>query len=167
MTNGKDEGTLPTHGAKTLPSVEVDDYNLEIEDEEGFIGDKASKGAFRRMLDEVKEVLRKDDEDPFGDKDSEDIRKKKLDAVLAKGDAEAAAVVQSAIEKYSSHRSYGGSCATNPGRIPSALCLVVGFAPAGGRARHCKDRDSGKGPLESLRPRDEAVAPSRGRRTGS
>ena len=48
MTNGKGEGTLPTHGARILPSVEVDSYNLEIEDDEGFIGDKASKVAFRR-----------------------------------------------------------------------------------------------------------------------
>ena len=105
MTNGKGEGTLPTHGAKTLPSVEVDSYNLEIEDEEGFIGDKASKGTFRRMLDEVREVLREDGEDPFGDKGSEEISKKKLDAVLTKGDADAAAVVQSAIERFAQQLS--------------------------------------------------------------
>ena len=39
---------LPTHGASILPSVTVDSYNIEVRDEGGFIGDKASKGAFCR-----------------------------------------------------------------------------------------------------------------------
>jgi predicted NBD/HSP70 family sugar kinase len=93
--------TLPTHGAATLPSVEVDSYNLEIEDEEGFIGDKANKGAFRRMLDDVRKTFRSEGEDdPLGDKPSDEISKKKLDALLAKGDPEAGAIVQSAIETF-------------------------------------------------------------------
>ena len=37
---------LNAHGARRLPSVEVDSYNLEIKDEDGFVGDKASRGAF-------------------------------------------------------------------------------------------------------------------------
>jgi hypothetical protein len=37
---------LPTHGASILPSVTIDSYNIEVRDEDGFIGDKASKGAF-------------------------------------------------------------------------------------------------------------------------
>jgi hypothetical protein len=105
MSKGTGEGTLPTHGAKTLPSVEVDSYNLEIEDEEGFIGDRASKGAFRRMLDEIREILRKDADDPLGDEDSDTISKKKLDALLTKGEPEAAAVVQAAIEGFAKQLS--------------------------------------------------------------
>lgn len=100
MPKGPSEGTLPTHGASVLPSVEVDSYNLELEDDEGFIGDKASKSAFVRLLDEVRGVLRKDGTDPLGKEDSDDISKKKLEALLAKGDAEAAAVVQTAIETF-------------------------------------------------------------------
>ena len=43
----KDDKTqLPTHGAAVLPSVRVDSYNVEVQDEDGFLGDKASKGAF-------------------------------------------------------------------------------------------------------------------------
>jgi len=42
MAKGPSAGTLPAHGARTLPSVDVDSYNLEIEDDEGFIGDKAN-----------------------------------------------------------------------------------------------------------------------------
>ena len=52
MANPKDEQTqLPTHGAAVLPSVKVDSYNLEVEDEEGFLGDKANRDAFWEILD--------------------------------------------------------------------------------------------------------------------
>jgi predicted NBD/HSP70 family sugar kinase len=97
---GTPQPTLPTHGASTLPSVEVDSYNVEIEDEDGFVGDRASKSAFRQILDDVRKLLREAGEDPLGDKPSDDISKKKLDALLANGDSEAAAVVQSAVEEF-------------------------------------------------------------------
>jgi len=100
MAKGKGEGTLPIHGARILASVEVDSYNLELEDDEGFIGDKASKIAFRAILDDVRAVLRKDGVDPLGDEATEEMSKKKLDNLLAKGDAEAAAVVQTAVEAF-------------------------------------------------------------------
>jgi len=35
------------HGAARLPAVEVIDYNVELKDDEGFVGDRASKSAFR------------------------------------------------------------------------------------------------------------------------
>ena len=38
------------HGAARLPAVEVADYNVELKDDEGFIGDRASKGAFRKFI---------------------------------------------------------------------------------------------------------------------
>jgi hypothetical protein len=59
--------TLPIHGAPALPSVEVESYNVEIEDEEGFVGDKASKGAFWDILEGVRKVLRAAGEDPLGE----------------------------------------------------------------------------------------------------
>jgi hypothetical protein len=40
---------LNAHGAKVLPSVVVDSYNLEIKDEQGFVGDRASRGTFREI----------------------------------------------------------------------------------------------------------------------
>ncbi len=45
--------------------------------------------------------LRKAGDDPFGDKPSEEISKKKLDALLVEGDPEAAGVLQGAIEDFS------------------------------------------------------------------
>jgi predicted NBD/HSP70 family sugar kinase len=99
-----DTATLPSiaeHGASRLPSVEVDSYNIELKDDEGFIGDRASKGAFRDIIENWRKSLRKNGDDPFGDVASEDIPKKQLDDLLAKGDAEAAGIVQAAIEDFS------------------------------------------------------------------
>ena len=48
---------LPSHGASVLPSVTIDSYNLEVEDEDGFIGDKASKGAFWECVDKWRKTL--------------------------------------------------------------------------------------------------------------
>jgi hypothetical protein len=92
--------TLPTHGAATLPSVEVESYNLEVEDEEGFVGDRASKGAFRHILEEMRETLYAAGGDPLGDTKSQALSKKDLNDLLIKGEAEAAAVVHSAIEQF-------------------------------------------------------------------
>src|SRR5262245_4995813 len=46
-----DQMQLPTHGATVLPSVRVDSYNLEVADDEGFVGDRASKSAFWEIVD--------------------------------------------------------------------------------------------------------------------
>ncbi|MEH2560840.1 hypothetical protein V1289_000467 [Bradyrhizobium sp. AZCC 2289] len=35
---------IAAHGASRLPSVEVDSFNIELKNEEGFLGDRASKG---------------------------------------------------------------------------------------------------------------------------
>ena len=88
---------LPVHGASVLPNVIVDAYNCELEDEDGFVGDKASKSAFHEILDRIRKAL---EEDPFGKKASEEIGKKKLGEALTEGNAEAAAIVQSAIEDF-------------------------------------------------------------------
>lgn len=88
------------HGAARLSSVEVDTYNLELKDDDGFIGDRASKGAFQTILDDLRKPLRKLDADPFGDVPSSEISKKKLDAALTGDDPEAAGVVQGAVEEF-------------------------------------------------------------------
>jgi hypothetical protein len=99
-----DESTLAdavaTHGATRLPGVHVDSYNVELKDDEGFLGDRASKGAFRAILENWRKPLRKAGADPLGKESSEDIPRKKLDAILAEGEPEAAGLVQSAIEDY-------------------------------------------------------------------
>jgi predicted NBD/HSP70 family sugar kinase len=100
MAKDPDQATLPTHGAPVLPSVEVDSYNLEVEDDDGFVGDKASRGAFWDMLEKWRQPLRELGEDPFGNKPTSELSKKKLDGLLAKGPPDAAGVVQSAVEEF-------------------------------------------------------------------
>jgi predicted NBD/HSP70 family sugar kinase len=80
--------------------VEVDSYNLEIKDEDGFVGDKASRGAFHDILEKWREPLRKLGVDPLGDKLSEEMSKKQLDKMLAEGDPEAGGIIHSAVEEF-------------------------------------------------------------------
>src|SRR5215813_6310403 len=77
---------LGAHGSPHLPAVEVDSYNVEMKDDEGFLGDRANKGAFRQILEKWRKPLRESGEDPLGDESSEAISKKKLDELLAEGD---------------------------------------------------------------------------------
>jgi predicted NBD/HSP70 family sugar kinase len=129
----EDQPTLPTHGAAMLPSVEVDSYNLEISDAEGFYGDRASKRAFWEIVDKWRKTLREEGEDPFGGTPTDKISKKQLEALLAKGDPEAAGVVQSAVEEFAQrlakvirrflrHRNWQGT-----------ECIVVGGGFRGSR----------------------------------
>jgi hypothetical protein len=92
---------IAANGAARLPEVEVDSYNVELKDDEGFIGDRASKQAFRDIIENWRKPLRKAGEDPFGDKPSDQLSRKTLDKLLTEGDPEAAGVVQGAIEDFS------------------------------------------------------------------
>jgi predicted NBD/HSP70 family sugar kinase len=88
------------HGASRLPSVDVDSFNIELKDEEGFLGDRASKGAFRRILDSLRKPLKKSGDDPLGSKSADAIAKSTLDEVLVGDDIAAAALVHGAIEEF-------------------------------------------------------------------
>jgi len=67
------------HGAEELPSVVVTSYNLEIRDEDGFVGDKASRSAFVEHLDALRAHLKRNGDDPL-DGETARISKKELDA---------------------------------------------------------------------------------------
>src|SRR5882724_11477569 len=97
---------IARHGATRLPSVDVDSFNIELKDEDGFLGDRASKGAFREIFDKWRKPLKKSGEDPFGDEPSEKISKKTLDAILVGDDLEASAVLHSAIEEFAQELAY-------------------------------------------------------------
>jgi hypothetical protein len=92
---------ITAHGSARLPAVTVESYNVALRDEEeGFLGDRASKGAFREFLEEWRKPLREAGQDPFGEEASPAVSKKRLDEVLVAGDGEAAGVVQGAIESF-------------------------------------------------------------------
>ncbi|MEZ2409698.1 putative NBD/HSP70 family sugar kinase [Bosea sp. OAE752] len=92
-------GATGPHGAAELPSVIVTSYNLEIRDEDGFVGDKASRSAFVEHLDALRQHLKKNGDDPLKGKTAE-ISKKELDALLKEGDATEAALVLGAVEGF-------------------------------------------------------------------
>lgn len=105
MEKVNDDAETPiagAHGSSRLPSVSVESYNLELRDGEDFVGDRASNRAFRAIIEDWREQLRKVGQDPLGDKPTSELSKKKLDKVLLEGEPEAAGVVQSAIEQFAS-----------------------------------------------------------------
>jgi len=94
------------HGAGRLPSVEVDSFNIELKDDDGFLGDRASKGAFREILDGLRKPLKKNGDDPLGKKSAEEIAKSDLDAALVGDDIHASALVHGAIEEFAQELAY-------------------------------------------------------------
>jgi predicted NBD/HSP70 family sugar kinase len=97
---------IARHGAMRLPSVDVDSFNIELKDDEGFIGDRASKGAFREILESLRKPLKKSGEDPLGNKTAEAIGKATLDEALIGDDIGAAALVHGAIEQFAQELAY-------------------------------------------------------------
>jgi ROK family len=97
---------IARHGATRLPSVEVDSFNVELKDDEGFLGDRASKGAFRKILDSLRKPLKKNGDDPLGKKSAGEIPKGDLDAALVGDDVGAAALVHGAIEEFAQELAY-------------------------------------------------------------
>jgi len=97
---------IARHGATRLPSVEVDSFNIELKDDEGFLGDRASKGAFRKILDSLRKPLRKNGDDPLGKKSAGEIPKGELDEALVGADVGAAALVHGAIEEFAQELAY-------------------------------------------------------------
>src|SRR5215212_851744 len=88
-----------THGARTLPAVTVDTYNEELRDDDGFLGDRASRRAFRAILADWRDKLRERGQDPFDDVPTEEISKSKLDKMLAGEDAVLAGLVHTVVEE--------------------------------------------------------------------
>lgn len=93
--------TVFPHAARTLTAVTVDSYNEELREAEGFVGDRASGRAFRKILDRCRAQLEENGhEDPLGDAASREISKSKLDKILNGKDALAAGVVHTTIEEF-------------------------------------------------------------------
>src|SRR5262249_13688376 len=124
---------LAAHGSAHLPSVEVDSYNLEVKDEGGFVGDRASKRAFRDLLEEWRKPLRKAGRDPFGDESSKEISKKTLDALLEEGDLDAAGVLQGAIEDFATELAWVIRRFMRLKAWRDTECIVVGGGMSGSR----------------------------------
>jgi hypothetical protein len=173
-TDGQ-QPTLPTHGATRLPSVIVDNYNLELEDETGFIGDQVNRAAFGEFLDQVRDTLRDSGVDPLGDKKTAKMKTAKVDALLAQGNADAGAVVHSAVEAFAQQLATvikqflrqktwrdtecifgGGFRASRVGEL--AICACRNPPQARRHGRRLRARSESSGPGQSYRRGPSAAA---------
>ncbi|MCP9630246.1 ROK family protein [Rhodopseudomonas palustris] len=117
---------IAAHGSARLPSVDVDTYNIELKDEDGFLGDRASKGAFQRILDASRKPLKKNGDDPLGKKDTKEISKSTLDELLVGDDVAAAALVHGAIEEFAQELAYVTRRFLKSKAWTDTECIVVG-----------------------------------------
>ncbi|QDM15045.1 ROK family protein [Tardiphaga sp. vice352] len=123
--NGTTTG-IARHGATRLPSVEIDSFNIELKDEDGFLGDRASKGAFQRILDGLRKPLQKNGDDPLGKKATEEIGKSTLSEALVGDDIAAAALVHGAIEDFAQELAYVTRRFLKSKAWAGTECIVVG-----------------------------------------
>jgi hypothetical protein len=114
------------HGACRLLPVDVDCYNVELKDDGTFLGDRASKGAFRAIIENWRKPLRKIGVDPFGDEPSEKISKEKLDVLLSEDKSKAASIVKGAIEDFAQELATVIRCFQKLETWRDTECIVVG-----------------------------------------
>jgi hypothetical protein len=92
---------LPAHGATLFPGLRLDAYSLDLPEQGGQSGDRASHQAFDAILAGWRRKLRRGGgADPFGGDVADTVERDVLDAALAGGTPEAAGLVQGAIEDY-------------------------------------------------------------------
>lgn len=96
----------PAHGSCELADVRIDGYSLEIEDEEGLVGDQASQTAFRELLADWRARMERAGRDPLGPTPSEEMSKAELDRIATSVDTEAARTVALAIDEFSQRLAY-------------------------------------------------------------
>src|SRR5476651_696143 len=97
-------GAPPTvfpHAANTLTAVTVDGYNEELREAEGFVGDRASGRAFRKIIDHCRaELEEKGHQDPLGELATREISKSKLDKIMLGKNPLASGLIQNAVEEF-------------------------------------------------------------------
>jgi hypothetical protein len=79
----------------------VDSYNEELREAEGFVGDRASGQAFRKIIDHCRAKLEAAGlDDPLGEKATRAISKAKLDKILLGKDPLASGRIQTAVQEF-------------------------------------------------------------------
>jgi len=114
------------HGGRVLAAVTIDAYNEELRDENGFVGDRASGRAFRAILEDWREQLRQQGEDPFGDTPTGEISKSKLDTYLKGADPIAAGLVHTAVEEFANELAIVVQRFLRLAAWKDTECIVIG-----------------------------------------
>ncbi len=94
-----DQITLPAQAPHMFRGLRLDAYSLDLPDEEGQVGDRASHRAFDHILAEWRQKLARN-RDPLGPEPEETPEREALDEALLTGAPDAAGLVQAAIEDY-------------------------------------------------------------------
>jgi len=114
------------HGARELPHVFVDSYNIELRDKDGkFVGDHASSRAFEAIVRDWHKRVCRNGEDLF-DKPAAAIRRKELGRLLARGSADVAGLVHSAIEEFAQELAAAIKRFLETKKWRGTECIVVG-----------------------------------------
>ena len=100
------DDTPTAHGACVLDGLSIDSYSLELKHPDGWLGDQASQGAFRELLDQWRERLEHAGRDPLGPTPTEDLDKEALDAIARSGATPAARTVALAIGEFAGRLQY-------------------------------------------------------------
>jgi ROK family len=116
------------HGSSDLRAVIVDDYNIELRDAEGFLGDRANKSAFKSIVDNWRDRLRKINGDPLDEIATTELYKNKrsLERILLGGKVEAAGLLLGAIEDFSRQLCVVLHRVLDLGKWQSTQRLVIG-----------------------------------------
>jgi hypothetical protein len=89
-------------GASKLPLVDVMAHSSELRHGGGFLGDRASRGAFRALLEDwrcrIRDIV---EHDPLADTGGR-LSKKRLDRIFTTGSSLAAGVLHTAVEEFAS-----------------------------------------------------------------
>jgi predicted NBD/HSP70 family sugar kinase len=87
------------HGCRELARVFVDGYGEDVRTKEGYFGELVSKGAFKKLLTDLRGELAEGAGDPIED-EPEEITRGRIDKLLKEGDAAQAGVIISVVEKF-------------------------------------------------------------------
>ncbi|ANN73691.1 hypothetical protein [Bordetella bronchialis] len=88
------------HGALEFPDFTIETYSLALRDDNGFVGDNASRPAFQAILHAWRNLFEAlHGKDPLGKAPTEEIPKKKLDEMMAE-EGPAAAAIHGALQDY-------------------------------------------------------------------
>ena len=88
------------HGARELERVTVDDYNAELRDENGFVGDSGHPARLSGHRRGPPPASARGGEGSAGRSPERELTKQVLDEVLAEGEPEAAGLIHGAIEAF-------------------------------------------------------------------
>jgi predicted NBD/HSP70 family sugar kinase len=99
MSASDDSEAAPFHGVRELPRVIVDSYGEDVRTREGYFGDLASNGAFKKLVADLRDELSEGAGDPIENEPAE-LTRRRIDKLLKDGDSASAGLILSVVEQF-------------------------------------------------------------------